>query len=352
MARLDLDHDNLRAALAWSLTKGDTSNGLHPVGALGGFWRERGHWSEGRTWIEAALAHSAERGNILERLRALINLEELVVRGLNDYEQGAAIFREIQDLMQRSDDPYTHAVILHEQGYFKRLQGDYKAARPLLEQAIACFQGLGKHWDRANSLMSIGDVLRDLGLYQEAQSRFEQSRAIYHRLGDLRGYFWIHIKLGEIARDQGDHTRARRWLEPAVAHFTEARSNVGLSWAMTSLAIVELAEDRAERASELFAQGLIEFHTCGQKVGVAYGLKGVADVLVYQRANLPRAVQLFGAAAELLIAIGAGITPGDRVEHDPLLSLARTILESSTFDAAWEAGKALSIEQAIALAIE
>jgi tetratricopeptide (TPR) repeat protein len=99
----------------------------------------------------------------------------------------------------------------------------YTAARPLLEQAIACFQALGDDWNRAYALMSLGDVFRDLGIYHEAQLRFEQSMAIYHAIGDSRGYFWIHIKLGEIARDQGEYAAARRWLEPAVAHFTGSR---------------------------------------------------------------------------------------------------------------------------------
>jgi predicted ATPase/transcriptional regulator with XRE-family HTH domain len=352
LARLDLDHDNLRAALAWSLTDDDASISLRIAGALGGFWRERGYWSEGRRWLEAALKHSAGQGNILERLEALINLEELVVRGLNDYEQSAAIFTEIQDLAQKLDDPHRHAVILRELGIFKRLLGEHDAARPLLEQAIKCFQALGDDWKRASALMQIGDVFRDLGIYHEAQSCFEQSMAIYHTIGDSRGYFWIHIKLGEIARDQSEYTAARRWLEPAVAYFTGSHSNVGLAWAMTNLAIAELAEGRAERAAELFAQGLIEFHTCGQKVGIAYGLKGLADVLVHQRANLQRAVQLFGASAILLLDIGAGITPGDRVEHDPFLDQARATLEPDKFKAAWIVGQGLSIEQAIAMAIE
>jgi tetratricopeptide (TPR) repeat protein len=176
--------------------------------------------------------------------------------------------------------------------------------------------------------------------------------ALFHEVADPRGYAWIQVKLGEVARDQGDYPTAQRWLESALMSFTRQHDESGYVWAATGLGMVELAHGDAKRAVQFFSKSLTQFHTLGHKVGVAYCLKGLADVLVRQQRDTEQAVQLFSAAAALLAEIGAGITPGDRVECDPHLQTARTQLNSMAFAKAWATGQALTIKQALVLARE
>jgi hypothetical protein len=135
---------------------------------------------------------------------------------------------------------------------------------------------------------------------------------------DPRGYAWIHIKLGEVARDQGDCAAAGSLLKQATAFFEEQRNTPGLAWSLTNHGLVELKHGDVEWAAQLFKAGLIRFQELGHKLGIAYCLKGVAGVLAQQPACSRRAVQLFGAAAALFAAIGAGITPTDRIESDTI----------------------------------
>ena len=55
---LDREHDNLRAALAWSRDTGDHDTLLRLAGALAFFWYYRGHLNEGRRWLDQALANA------------------------------------------------------------------------------------------------------------------------------------------------------------------------------------------------------------------------------------------------------------------------------------------------------
>ena len=70
VARLDAEHDNLRAALAWLAQTDDTATGVRLAGRLAWFWFYRNHWAEGRGWLERALAWSAGNRTI-ERVRVL-----------------------------------------------------------------------------------------------------------------------------------------------------------------------------------------------------------------------------------------------------------------------------------------
>ena len=101
LERLETEHDNLRAALAWSLERGETETALRLTGALGAFWRVRGHLSEGRAWLDRALAGGTAGGGGALRAKAL-----------------------------------------QEAGTLAWCQGDYGAATALLEESLARWRTL------------------------------------------------------------------------------------------------------------------------------------------------------------------------------------------------------------------
>src|SRR5205814_9237201 len=79
LARLDAEHDNLRAALRWALDEGSSAHGDPPAalrlaGALGRYWAHRGHLSEGRQWCAEALALTGDTGagTVLVRINCLL----------------------------------------------------------------------------------------------------------------------------------------------------------------------------------------------------------------------------------------------------------------------------------------
>jgi hypothetical protein len=89
----------------------------------------------------------------------------------------------------------------------------------------------------------------------------------------------------------------------------------------------------------------------GSKGGIAKGLEGLAAVAVAQ-AQPERAARLFGAAEGLREAMGAPLPPSDRAEYDRDVAAARTALGEEAFAAAWQAGRAMSLDDAVAFALD
>ena len=177
LARLDMEHDNLRAALAWCETEdvdhGDS--GLRLCSSLGWFWYVRGHCSEGR----CLLAHALDRAKGLSpsqwRARAL-------------YEAGSLAWR----------------------------QSDYGAAQILLEESLEGGHRLGDQSGIANTLNSLGNVALHQGNYEAAQALYEESLGIARRVGDQRAIAIALGNLASVAAYQGDYEAARVLYEESL----------------------------------------------------------------------------------------------------------------------------------------
>jgi hypothetical protein len=88
-----------------------------------------------------------------------------------------------------------------------------------------------------------------------------------------------------------------------------------------------------------------------EKLSIAWCLEGLAGVAGAQGEPV-RAARLLGAADRLRVAIGAPLPPGERADYDHTVDAARTQMAPDAFAASWAAGRAMTLEQAIAYALE
>src|SRR6266545_3652101 len=95
--RLELDKDNLRAALRWAVTNGEAEQGLRLGGALWLFWFIRGELGEGREWLEDLLALAGEGADRAARARALLGAATLA-RYQGDYAAAGSLAHEALNL--------------------------------------------------------------------------------------------------------------------------------------------------------------------------------------------------------------------------------------------------------------
>jgi predicted ATPase len=93
LRRLETEHDNLRAALSWSLQRGEAELTLRLEGVLWRFWLRRGHWSEGRRWLEEGLAQDGMAAPYVVRARVLDGLASMV-EGQGDFTRAFALYEE------------------------------------------------------------------------------------------------------------------------------------------------------------------------------------------------------------------------------------------------------------------
>jgi predicted ATPase/class 3 adenylate cyclase len=304
---LELEHDNLRAGLRWALDVGRDDVGLRLVGALWRFWHLHGHLDEGRRWTEAALALPGSAGRTRQRAKALTALggvaywQEDLPTTRRAYEEALSISREVGDRRGEAEGFYNLSFV-------PAYEGDFDGAVALLQHGLSMFQDLGIRRGVADSLWLLAIVARLEGDTVTARARVEESLRLHREVGDRFGVTDALHVLGRIALAEGD-------LATAASSYLEALENDELVGNRTGMGIV--LDNLAAKAS---AEG--------------------RDL---------RAVRLAGASDAIKEAAG-GHAPPPFIDLSDPRDAAREALGDATVKAAWEEGRAMSLEQALAYA--
>jgi predicted ATPase/DNA-binding CsgD family transcriptional regulator len=314
--QMEGEHANLRAALSWSLEEDDAEPdggraaelGLRLAVALVWFWH--GHQIEGRRYLQRAA--SKGRGDpTTTRLRAL---------ALN----GAAAFANFQ--------------------------GDHEAAKVLMEESMALYREVGDKESIAAGLMNLG-LVAVLGERDDVPLQ-----AVMEELGELKPQIknrntlsLLLVLEGLIALGRGDLDRSVTLHEEALELAREIGDTQGIVACVTQLGIIALVRGDYEGASPLLREGLRKGWEADYKVAIQVSLYGLA-CLAADRERLVRAARLWGAVEGIEDAYGVRITPiGLSVtDYEGRLAAARSQLgDEEAWSAAWEEGKAMSLEQSV-----
>ncbi len=271
MARLELEYENIRAALAWAWETGETMRGLRLAGALRRFWASHSQYLEGLDWLERFIARAGEPANregkialaeawtgVLMITHRLDRLERARVAG----ETALALRRELGDksqiayAMMNLANPLT---ALHE----------YEQARFLYEECLALHREMGNRKDQVFPLMNLGGLYYEQGRPEEALAHYEESLAISHEVRET------------------DWARALTW------------NNVGEAYLL--LDAPARAIEVTEPNYQLFARehDLYGAATCAFTLGRAYGRAGDEET---GRAYLEEAERLFRALGNPMMA--------------------------------------------------
>ena len=310
--RLETEHVNMRAALTWCLESPNrVEAGLRIVGrTLVRFWEARGHFSEGRQWCMALLAHP-----------------------------------EAQEPTQGRAD------VLNAAGLLAFRQGDYPAAQAQHEQNLALCQQLGYQAGIARSLNNLGMIHLDLEQYEQARSLFEQA-LLLNRERDVPAAQASNLaSLGIIAQRQGNLEEARRFQEEARRLHESIGNKGGLIVALINLAVTVLMQGDVECTHALLVESLALSRETGEHWTVPYALSNLAE-LALQQGRPERAVRLYGAEEVLREAIGLNLSPRDRQECERGVAVVRSALGEERVASFWAEGRAMTSEQAIVYALE
>ena len=349
LARLETEHDNLRAALAWCLEQGEPVLGLRLAGALWRFWYVRGHFGEGRRWLERALTAPGPAGSdreaVAARARALHGAGVLA-HAQADYARATPLLEEGLALFRALGDRQGTARSLHTLGNVAACRGDYARAEALYGQSLELARELGDDAGASDAIENLGIAARDRGDLARAAALIGESLALERKLGNEQGIADALENLGITARDQGDLERAAALLEASLARYRALGDAQGIADTLDSLGSVAVARGDHASAASLFAESLAWCRTLGDGLGLAYCLDGFA-IVAEARGRPDRAARLAGAAAALREATGARLPPAEAARHARHLATVRDRLGAAPFTAAWAAGTALPLEQAI-----
>ena len=348
MDRLETEHDNLRAALSWASGSGRIETALRLGGALEWFWKVRGYFAEGGRWLEETL--SADEGvPDVVRAKALCSAGYLAHMQA-DFERARRLLQESLALYRELGDEEGTARSLHYLGWID-IDDDIERARRLLEESLEINRRVGSKRELAMVLHALATMTLETGEQERLRALFEESEALYRESGDIQGLSASLGAQGRAALVEGDTGRARKLVVEGLELSREIRDKDMEFWHQATLGLVALQEGDTGRAWMLLVESLEGFLEAESRVGVIDSL-GDMGAVVGARGESLRAARLWGAADALREVAGYTLTVGEAGMYEPYMSAARSELGETAFRAAWEEGRAMTQEQAIALALE
>jgi tetratricopeptide (TPR) repeat protein len=348
---LEAEQDNLRAALAWSLSaQGDVELGLRLVGASGRFWDLRTYKSELRAWLEGLLARSAGAIPLPRAAARAKALGWLAAATEGDFGHATTLVEEQLGLWREIGDRDGMADALVSLGSMARYQGDYPRAQTLAEEGLALFMEQETAWGIAWALQILGDVALDQGAIARATGLFQNALDVSRQADMQESVGWSLINLGHIAYVQGDVVRALPLFEETLALFRDLGERNGMAQVLLELAHVARVQGDYDRAAGRFAESLALCRKVQNARDTGYCLAGLAGIAAAS-GRPERAARLFGAAEALRESLGVPLPPVNRADYDRDVAATRAQLDAATFAAAWAEGQTMTLDDAVAYAL-
>ena len=319
--RLEIEHDNLRAALEWALGLQGDETGLRLAAALAPYWHARGYLAEGRDWLDRARARELPRTPSLT-LKAMLAaarlafaqddfagtktlLDEAVPLAraegdrraltlalgwlghatwhVGDRAQGVAFCQESHVLARGADDPWTVAVVFIEVATVAVHEGDHEKARPLIEESLHRFRTIGDTAGVASCLYQLGSLALTRSDFRRAAALIEESLALQRQLGRKPSVAASLGRLGRIALLQGQYDRAVAFLENSAVLAAELGKQEDATNRKVLIGMAALAQGDLGRAATLFEESLAVQKDFGSKFDMSDSVTALGILARYKR---------------------------------------------------------------------
>jgi tetratricopeptide (TPR) repeat protein len=310
LSHLDSDRDNLRAALDWAIETGQTEMALQLARKLHWFWSVRGDHSEGRQWLQRAV-----------------------------------------EMLDVSLYPEAYAEALTQIAHHTWLQFGAEEARSFAEQAISIAR---THTDKHNTARGLAILGLVLGRHEKdflaAQAALEESKALYQQVHDEWGYAHAVMCLAWVSYERDDYVTMYSVEEEALARFRKLGDRFFECVVLRGMGVSQMMQGDLVRAKVSFRDALILAQQLESKHEAAQTLWRFAEA-AQREGRITHAVSLYWATKCLFDSIGAWQQEDEeKLEND--LATPRTALDVAAFAEAVEKGRAMTMEQAIAYALE
>ena len=252
--RMEREHDNVRAVLAWSLERGDGSLAAQIGARIWRFWLYRGYLSEGRRWLARALA----------LVQAPASLRAAALRGA---------------------------------GLLALYQNDFGPATALIAESLALWRELGDRQGLGQALNALGLIAHNEGDYARAVALFEEALPLLRAVGDRRVTVLALSGLALTYLCLGDYARATALGEEGLALGREEGTPQGIAGALTTLAIPVLEQGDTARAQQLCAESLQIRQELGDRGGMAHTRAILGRIALYRGDSAAAAGAVHGKPA-------------------------------------------------------
>jgi predicted ATPase/DNA-binding CsgD family transcriptional regulator len=350
-ARLEAEHDNMRAALTWAFTHDQVELAMRMAGALGRFWHVHSYLKEGHQWLARLLAQ--EKPLLTAPLAKVLFWDGVLIFSQDvDLDLAKARFQHSLTYWRQVGDRERMAGALGRLGMVAMAQGDPAMAREFFEESLMLSQEMCDQEGSAWSLIHLGELsLLWEGDSIAARTGFEESLRHFRMVGNSYGIANALMALGDLHfyLDNDLQTAGARF-EESLALLQELKDTWGVAECRKDLGFVALEQGDHQRAMLLFAETLPIVRELGDHWGVSACLEGFAR-LAGANGRLIQAARLFGAVELLRETLGVRQGPTFHTYYDRNLARLRASLGEAAWKEAWVAGRALTLDQAIVEAL-
>lgn len=302
LGQLEMEQENLRAALGWLIEQKDTDLALRLGGAMGWFWYIRGYMSEGRRWLEAILELPYTEGRTGTRAKALRSAGTLALYQ-HDYivafvllEKSASLYRELGDKRGLAES-------LGELGWSEVFQHDFAAGVTYLEESIGIAREVSDKGILAYSQVYLGQLFHMMGDHEGASCLVEESVAFCRELGDKRGLVYTLMVLSQIVLYQGNSTQAAVLAQESLSLARDLNNKPDLADAFSSMAQTAAYQGEYGQAEAMTREYLMLAQEMGDKKRIARSLLSLGEYALDQ-GDLSRSTTFLEESLSLFRTLG------------------------------------------------
>ncbi|HLY25104.1 MAG TPA: adenylate/guanylate cyclase domain-containing protein [Aggregatilineales bacterium] len=357
--RLEIEADNVRAALEWGLEQHPEET-LDLANHIGTYWTIRGEGGRNHEtgWLQSLVARvaalppvegEAARNRIRARSLGLSNAAYITIR-LGDSTTGRALADEAITLARLVDSPEVLGFALAMYILSSRFLGDLDGARHAVDEASVLAKQLNDKTYMGMNLVARAWIDNGSGDPARLQAYLAEARSLINVVQGTAAYSFF-FSFATIARLSGNLDEARMYLQNAVVLLPQFKSKQNDAMIYSELAHVERQAGNLDKALDSYRNTILRWKDLGHRAAIANQLECFAFIARAQD-QFERTAKLLGAADLLRDATGAPMTDYERVEYDGEIAALRAQLDQPTFEAEWAAGRAMTMDEAVQYAIE
>lgn len=349
IAQLEVEHDNLRAALSWALEEWAAELGLRLASALSTFWDVRGYLSDGQEWLSKLLAlpQPASPAPHLAAIRAkALNSYGYLARNQGHSDAVDTAMRESMTLWRSLGDDRGMATALMTLATVAYSRENCDEARALLEEGLSLARKLGDQKLVARALLSLGNIALEQGQWDQAWSHYGESLNLYQNLGIRNFTAYAFNNMGLVARYRGDLETAGGLIRNSLATCRELSERPGTAEALLNFGTIVRLEGRNAAARSLLREAADIAAQIGEKRLLLWCLKEMGHIAVAER-SWEDGVRFLTAAETLRAAIGISFKPAGPIEIADDMKKCQEELGDAKFSVNRLVGSGLSLTDAL-----
>lgn len=358
MNQLEIEHDNMRAALAWALEL-NPEVALRLAASLTTFWQRRGYLTEGRRWVQDALARFdavPPAAELVPRDRLALRARALWATGTLAWSQGdlhiaRSALEEGADLARAIGEPGTLVEALMMLALVTLWLGDTTVTESVIAEGLSVARAHNNKLGVAMILSPKAVWLRTVkGDLAAAVACAEEGLRLMREVGNpwISGMFIFGLGVASASND--DYLAAKAYLEESETVYRELGDRQMVTAAQSERAHIERQTGHYAQAVALYSSTILGWQELGHRSALAHELESLAFIAIAQ-SQPRRAACLLGSAESMREAADSPMAPAERTEYTEHVAALRAQMDEASFAAAWAAGRNLTTDQAIAYAL-